>query len=108
MTYRGVYRDGVIVPGDALDLPEGSRFTFSIHGKADGPAPKTKKKVRTKSRKKTPSQMTPEERVALFMKGFGISRDVPEWQGRSTQDIARELRTKAMGKWGRRGSARRG
>lgn len=100
MTYRGVYRDGIIVPTDLLDLPDGARLSFSIMPQKSGSGSKRKAAPRRKGSKKKSSRMTSVERVAAFMKGFGVSREVPEWKGKSTGEIARQLRTAALGNWG--------
>ena len=95
MTFRGVYRDGVIVPGGEINLPEGTRVEILVA------RTKRSRKVVRKAKKKTKTKrMTAEQRVAAFMQGFGISRDRPDWKGKSTQEIARELRPSGGGKLG--------
>jgi hypothetical protein len=103
MTYRGIYRDGAIVLGETLDIPNGTPIEFDVLRRS-----RTKRRVAKKPSSKKSKRMTAEERVAAFMKGFGVSRDREEWKGRSTADIARELRRKAAGNWPQPRRAERG
>lgn len=81
MTYRGIYRDGVIVPGGSLDLPEGARVDFNIvrpRSSVNG------KRAARGTRKRRPARMSAAQRVEAFMQGFGILRDAPEFKGKSS------------------------
>ena len=108
MTYRACYRDGIIIPSGDIELPNGAMFSFNIVDSKPAAVRKYKKKASKKSGRKSPSQMTADERVSAFMAGFGILRDVPEWEGKSTVEIARELRKRALGNWGEGRGSRRG
>ncbi|HMN41010.1 MAG TPA: hypothetical protein PKE29_09200 [Phycisphaerales bacterium] len=87
MMYRGVYGDGVIVPGDGVEFPEGTPITFEPERrpKADR---KSDKKQTTRAKKSKRRRMTADERVAAFMPLFGISKDRPEWKGQHRRDRA--------------------
>jgi hypothetical protein len=106
MTFRATVRDGTIVSGDAQYLPEGTELRVSVVNKRPSRTPvRTRVKKKSSSRKKT---MTVDARLAILEKSFGISKDRPDWKGRTTQEIARELRERASGKWAKRRKLSRG
>lgn len=91
MTFRGVYRDGVIVPDELLRLNEGARVDFSIR-KVSAAEKRPVGRARKPSRSKAV-----EQRVAAFMQGFGVRKNDRTDKGKSSAVIARELRSRAMG-----------
>ena len=91
MTFRGVYRDGVIVPDELLQLNDGERVDFSLRKVSGG-----RKRPLARTRK-SPSSKSAEQRVAAFMKGFGVRKGDRSIKGKTSALIARELRTLATG-----------
>lgn len=101
MTYRGVYRDGVIVPESSLSLPDGAHVDFdyvrSRAKQSDSKAKVTRVMSSPAQGSKKPRRATAKDRVGAFMQGFGIMRREPTWKGKSSAAIARTLRKRAMG-----------
>lgn len=81
MTYRGTVRNGVIVLSNA-ELPEGMSVRVSPES-----SPKRKRIRKPRTRRST-SRPLP---------GFGMWKDRKEWRGKSSVEVARELRRAAMG-----------
>jgi len=122
-----VYRDGVIVPDRDPGLKPGTEVDFQLArpssaaervarrkpAKAAGSDVRAAKSSRRKKAKAGPAatepiptiaqirrtMRTPAARVAaLLNSAFGIWKDRPEWKGKSTLEVAAELRRKAMGR----------
>ncbi len=103
MTYRGVYRDGVVVLQGDVALQEGeavevntarpNRATIAVPNKkslrSDAPAKRTRgtKAKKTQSRKKVQD-----------LAAFGIWKNRAEWKGLSTLEIMAQLRTRSLGR----------
>jgi predicted DNA-binding antitoxin AbrB/MazE fold protein len=95
MTYRGIYRDGVIVPETSLRLPEGAEVDITVRAKR-----KARKGTKRPGSKRRTSA---DKKIDLFMMGFGILKNDPSVKGKSTAAVARELRKRAVGdRFGRR------
>lgn len=124
MMYRGVYRDGYVELEGAVDLRNGAEVEVnalraaeprSANGSAKKRKP-TQPRVSSKSSvpvKKAahaeratfswrPKKMTKAERLAALQEVIGAWKDPPEWVGRSSAEIAAELRVRASTR-GRRG-----
>lgn len=100
MTFRGIYRDGVIVPNSEPGLSNGTVVRCTPAAKPQRKAPvKTAAQTRKKSgsRAEKTRRMTKPQRVAAVMQAFGMYRDRPDWRGRSSIEIAAELRQNALG-----------
>jgi hypothetical protein len=97
MTFRGVYRDGIIVPSADPDLPNGTVVRWT----SDSRAKQSSRAVgRSKSRsnaRPAGKKMTKAQRIAAVMQAFGMDRDRPDWKGRSSAEIAADLRRRALG-----------
>jgi hypothetical protein len=88
MTFRGVYRDGVVILDDHEGLRNGAvvKVTRSTRGrKATGKAKTTTPKRGAKKAK--------DPLLALA----GIWKNRAEWKGKTTLQIVQELRRKALG-----------
>lgn len=103
MTYRGVYRGGVVRLEGEVDLPEGSVVEVSRAGRT------SRKRTASEQRRAnaegkaaaaywkrlTSKRMTKAQRLAAFEAAFGAWKDRPEWEGLSSAQIAAELRKRA-------------
>jgi hypothetical protein len=88
MTFRGVYRDGVVIIDDPSGLRNGAVVEVIQPARvASGASTKVRRKKATTKKGKDPL-------LALA----GIWKDRPEWKGKSTLEVARALRKKAMGR----------
>lgn len=93
MTLRSVVRDGLIVVNTHGEIPDGTPVVILRDDqprrggkKAKPTAKRAKKKARSAAKK--PLRDLP---------AFGIWKDRPEWKGKTSAEIARELREKALG-----------
>ncbi|HYE62659.1 MAG TPA: antitoxin AF2212-like protein [Phycisphaerales bacterium] len=104
MTFRGTYRNGVIIPEEGATLQEGDTVEIQVRSRRATTPKKARsglggpRKCRTsKAAKKlnASKRMTGKQRLELFLQSFGMWKDKPEWKGRSSADIAREIRSRA-------------
>ena len=95
MTLRSVVRDGMIdVNGE---IPDGTPVRIVRDDKPRRSAKKAKAPAkRTAKKKATRAGVKPKSDP--IMKVFGMWKDRPEWKGKSSVEIARELREKALGR----------
>jgi hypothetical protein len=91
MVYRGVYQDGVVVLEGEVDLRNGSRVEVQPARRATTAESKKRagKGARTSAKSADP-----------LLKFFGVWKDRADWKGRSSVEVAKELRRRA----GRRAS----
>jgi hypothetical protein len=93
MTFKGIYRDGIIILEDATGLRNGTVVEVTRPAKRTKavakPVAKGKKKPATRRKRSAGS-------VADWP-AFGIWKDRADWKGKSSAEIARELREKALG-----------
>jgi hypothetical protein len=91
MTFRTVVRDGLIVINTHGELPDGTPVevvrTRSGHKSVSAPRRQVKKT-------KAPAKKKPIRELAFF----GMWKDRPEWKGKTTLEIQKELREKALGR----------
>lgn len=91
MTFRAVVRDGMININTHGELPDGTVVEVS-------PVRRRARKTSTRSaRKSTKATKTAKTKANPLLALAGIWKDRPDWRGKSTLEIQRELRTKAMG-----------
>ena len=103
MTYRGVYRDGYVRLEGDNDLQDGARVEVSLE--PDSRLPRTAaERLRAAAEGKaaaallkrlTSKRMTKAQRLAALDAAFGMYKDRPDWKGKSTVQIAAELRVRA-------------
>jgi hypothetical protein len=97
MIYRGVYRDGVVTLQGDVDLPDGSVVEVLPKARAT-PAKKAvsrRKPEKASKSQKAPKRLSKADRVAAALAVMGDWKDRADFKGRSTLDIAQELRRKA-------------
>jgi outer membrane protein assembly factor BamB len=86
MSYRGVYRDGIVVLEGEVDLRNGTTVEVNpARGKGKG-----RRKVSS-----TPRRDRKAAQVHPFIALAGLWKDRPEWRGRSSVEIVRELRRRS-------------
>ena len=85
MTLRGTFRDGVIIPEQSVGLRNGDEVEIVRRDRAKGSRTKPPAKKRGAAQK----------RLDDFMSAFGSLRDKPEWKGKTSAAIAREIRARA-------------
>lgn len=88
MTLRGTFRDGVIIPEQSDGLRDGD--VVDIVRKRAGRARTGRKATSGGAGKKRRGK----SRMPLF--GFGLLKDKREWRGRSTVEIAAELKKRVL------------
>lgn len=105
MTYRGIFQNGVVIVenadglrnGTVVDVQPAKRSTKSKRSVR----PQRSAAVRSRPAKKTRRKGRARKAVGdPFIESFGLWKDRPEWKGKSTLEIAAELRRKAMGRFG--------
>jgi hypothetical protein len=94
MTYRGVYRDGVVIIQGDVSLRDGAQVEITETRTARTPS--TTKKPREK--KVTAKRRTTTRKRDPLDGLIGFWKDRPDWKGRSSIAIAAELRDKALGR----------
>jgi hypothetical protein len=97
MTFRGIFKDGVIVPGTDLGLRNGAEVEFELLRSRGGDAAGRRARARKRAPRRgaarvTSSKLTAAQRVALVLKFAGDWKKRADWKGRSSADIAAELR----------------
>ncbi len=112
MTYKGIYRDGIVTLLGDVDLRNGATVDVNLRGKgkpqarrkSSGARPKAKKltsaQIAAKSRpsawdRMLQTKMTKKQRIAAVLAARGTWKDRADWKGKSTLQIAAELRTRA-------------
>ena len=113
MTYRGIYRDGVVVLQGDVALQDGEAVEVNTaKPNRQPPATPNKKKLRSeapqrraggKTAKKTRTRKSIQDLAA-----FGIWKDRAEWKGLSTLEIMAQLRTHSLGRGNTDGTPRGG
>ncbi|MEK6703975.1 MAG: hypothetical protein AABZ53_17085 [Planctomycetota bacterium] len=118
MTYKGVYRDGIVTLQGDVDLRNGAAVDVNLRSVPKKSRRKTLSAKASAKRKATSnvaalfrangwellpqSKMTKEQRIAAALAVQGTWSDRPDWKGKSTVQIAKELRERAS----RRGRGR--
>lgn len=83
------------------EIPDGTPVRIVREDKRRGVGKKAKAPEKGPTKKKTTRQAS-KSKSDPIKKVFGIWRDRPEWKGKSTAEIALELREKALGRRGGR------
>lgn len=92
MEFRGTFRDGVVIPDRTDELRNGDVVRF---------VPEKKKVIKpsatasTRAKRVREGKAAAKRRLDAFMSAFGCMKDRPDWKGRSSADIASELRKRA-------------
>ncbi len=112
MTYKGIYRDGIVTLLGDVDLRNGATVDVNLRGKAK-PQPRRKSSAaRPKSKKLTSARitaksrssawnrmlqtkMTKKQRIAAVLAARGTWKERADWKGKSTLQVAAELRARA-------------
>ena len=94
MTFRTVVQDGLIVVNTHGALPDGTAVDVV-------PARRARPR-KGESRKPSAGSKSPKKKRLRDLAFFGMWKDRPEWKGKSTLEIAAELREKALGRRTRR------
>lgn len=107
MTYRGIYRDGYVRLEGDVDLRNGTPVeVFSLREtRARRVSSKARRAKASRVSRKSEweramaraKKMTKKERMAAVMAAAGAWKDRPEWKGKSSAEIATELRKRAVG-----------
>ncbi|MBX3403252.1 MAG: hypothetical protein KF699_07570 [Phycisphaeraceae bacterium] len=94
MTLRSVVRDGLIVVNTHGEIPDGTPVVILRDDKPrrTGKKAKSAKQATTKKKARSAARKPLRELAA-----FGMWKNRPEWKGKSSAEIARELREKALG-----------
>lgn len=112
MTYKGVYRDGIVIIQGEVDLQNGATVDVNLRSTA---RPQTRRKPpspRADAKKLTSAQiaalfrssawdlmrrtkMTKKQRIAAVLDARGTWKGRPDWKGKSSARVAAELRTRA-------------
>jgi hypothetical protein len=90
MTYRGVYRDGLVILEGDVNLRNGDHVDVNLRG-SSGSA----RAGRAKSRKQVSKARVGKGRaqpVHPLIALAGIWKDRPEWKGKSSVEVVAELR----------------
>jgi hypothetical protein len=82
MIYTGVYRDGIVLLDGDVDLRNGARVEVLP----------TRRIGATKAKKRAAKGTRAKSSADPLLKFFGMSKDRADWKGRSSAEIARELR----------------
>lgn len=103
MSYRGVYRDGVVRLEGDVDLQEGSRVEVSPE--RDPRLPRTAADLRRAKaagkaaaalwKRLARKKMTKAERLAAADAAYGMYKDRADWEGKTSAEISLELRKRA-------------
>ena len=110
MTYKGVYRDGIVIIQGDVDFRNGAVVDVNLRGRRK--SAKKKSSGKAEANQMTPAQiaglfkdnawdsirrtkMTKKQRMATLLAARGTWKDRPEWNGKSSAQVAAELRTKA-------------
>ena len=112
MTYRGIYRDGFVIIQGNVDLQNGDSVDVNLRGAAKAPSrskPRTtpadtkafkRGQIAEMSRSNAwdlmrRTRMTKAHRIAAVLDSRATWKDRPDWKGKSTAEIASELRIRA-------------
>lgn len=95
MTLRSVVRDGLIVVNTHGEIPDGTPVVILRDDQPQRGGKKTKPPAKRAKKKKARGATKP--KADPIMKVFGMWKNRPEWKGKSSVEIARELREKALG-----------
>jgi hypothetical protein len=104
MTFRGIYRDGIVVLGD-IGLADGTPVDVNpsqpLKRRTASSAP-TRKKSRAprkgKAQKARSTRKAPSDQPLIDSPAIGMWEKRRDWKGKSTLDIASELRENFLGK----------
>jgi hypothetical protein len=94
MTFRAVVRDGMININTHGRLPDGT--VVEVLPVTPASKPKGPSKARSRGPRK-PTKRGKAEPANPLLAIAGIWKDRPDWKGKSTLEIQRELREKALG-----------
>ena len=112
MSYRGIYRDGIVIIQGDVDLRNGALVNVNLR---NGHRPeKARGRIaaagKSKSKELTSRQvaalfkqnawdklrpMTKKQRMSALLAAQGTWKDRPEWKNKSSGQVAAELRTRA-------------
>jgi predicted DNA-binding antitoxin AbrB/MazE fold protein len=98
MTFKGTFRNGVIIPEEEVALREGEVVEITrppLRKRKPASRKAVARGLPTKKAGGKPTRMTAKRRLEVFLSAFGSMKNKPEWQGRSSAEIAREIRTRA-------------
>lgn len=106
MTYRGIVQNGIVIIENPDGLRDGTVVDVQPAGrrakKSRDLQPRPAASAPNRSAKKAKALKSRARRASgdpLF-EAFGLWKNRPEWKGKSTIEIAAELRRKAMGRLG--------
>jgi hypothetical protein len=92
MTYRGVYRNGVVVIDGEVGWPDGASVEVRPAARRAKRGSNQRARPTSKAKRK-PS----EKKVDPIMALAGIWKDRPDWRGLSTLQVVAKLRERASG-----------
>ncbi len=107
MTYKGVYRDGIVIIQGDVGLRNGSIVDVNLRAQTKQPArtsgarkPKASRDIDSLFKQNSWDQlhrnkMNKKERMAILLASRGVWKDRPEWKGKSSAEISTELRIQA-------------
>jgi hypothetical protein len=93
MTYKGIYRDGMVTLLGEVHLRNGDAVDVNLRGKSGSRRKASASRARTKKRART--RMTKAERLAAVLAARGTWKGRPEWRGKSSAEVSTELRRRA-------------
>ncbi len=96
MTFKGTFRDGVIVPEQTAGLRDGDVVDIRVRRLTATGKPRKKTRSRPVGKR-----MTAEQRLAAWRAVVGSWEDRPEWKGKSSAQIARDIRARAAARGAR-------
>lgn len=91
MEFRGTFRDGVVIPDQTDGLRNGDVVRCIPERKKNKPSATAS----TRAKPSRAGKAAAKRRLDAFMSGFGSMKDRPDWKGRSSADIASEIRKRA-------------
>ena len=97
MTFRTIVRDGMININTHGELPDGTPVEALPIQQSPPRRGSAQRASAKKAAPKRPSKKTGKPDANPLLSLAGIWKSRPEWKGKSTLEIHRELRAKAMG-----------
>jgi hypothetical protein len=103
MTYRGIYRDGLVILDGDVNLHNGDHVEVNLRGGPSSPRagrsratkrPRSSKGAKSLSRLLS-ARLTKAQRIAAALAVRGDWAHRPEWRGKSSAQAAAELRQRA-------------
>ena len=112
MIYKGVYRDGIVIIQGEVDLRNGAVVDVNLRGGRGGRGSRSRGSGKAESKELTAAQIaslfkhnawdlmrrakvTKKQRMASLLAARGNWKDRPEWKGKSSAQVAAELRKQA-------------